>query len=74
MIGPFYGMFCLDDDEPSGSIEKLYLNCLISLIFESVSTASDTFECLKYASTVDVHESVHRDITMQLTNKMDYID
>jgi hypothetical protein len=61
IIGPFYGMFCLDDDEPAGSIEKLYLNCLISLIFQSMSRASDTFEGLKYTSTVDVHESVHRD-------------
>ena len=51
MIGPFYGIFCLDDDEPSGSIKKSYPNCLISLIFEIMSRVSDAFECLKYANT-----------------------
>ena len=26
MIGPLYGIFCLDDDEPSGNIQRLYVN------------------------------------------------
>ena len=51
MIGPFYGILCLDDDEPSGSIKQLYLNfwsVLSSKVYLEIWCFSDRASWIDY--------------------------
>jgi hypothetical protein len=57
----------------SVAISELFLHCWWATKY-FVLPLTVSVKCYEWVTVFDVHEYVHRDTTMKITNKMHYID